>query len=381
MKKLIFTVSFLSLALLNAAAQTTAKEWYDKGNSLKQDAKYADAVTALKKAVSLDGSYKDALHLLGWCYNELGQYDNALKVLKKEATLNPVNKAANNFEIGYAYEKLKQYDDAIAKFTTVIGINNQYSLAFKERGNCYYKKKDYEKALDNFDQYTKLASNIMDPDFFHDKGWCENELGKYDDAVTSLNQSITLDDSYIDAYSELGYAYYKLSKNDEAIANYRTAMNMSNGQNYRYILNLANVYYTNLKNYDSAIVYFEKGLQLQNEDKNAYYKLGWCYNDKKQYDKAISPLQKALILDPDFINAKTELGYANYKLDRYDAALVQFQAIMKKNPDHELSRYYAGFCYYLKNDQDNLKKMIDELTSIQTTKSLQYADTLKKYVK
>ncbi|MCB0741556.1 MAG: tetratricopeptide repeat protein, partial [Chitinophagaceae bacterium] len=193
----------------------------------------------------------------------------------------------------------------------------------------------------------------------HDKGWCENELGKYDDAVTSLNQSITLDDSYIDAYSELGYAYYKLSKNDEAIANYRTAMNMSNGQNYRYILNLANVYYTNLKNYDSAIVYFEKGLQLQNEDKNAYYKLGWCYNDKKQYDKAISPLQKALILDPDFINAKTELGYANYKLDRYDAALVQFQAIMKKNPDHELSRYYAGFCYYLKNDRDNLKKMID----------------------
>ena len=190
-----------------------------------------------------------------------------------------------------------------------------------------------------------------------------------------------IDNTYSDAFSELGYAYYSLNMNDDAITNYRSAMNLKKESDYHPIFGMADVYYDNLKNYDSAIVYFEKGLQLQKTNKSAYYKLGWCYNDREKYNEAISPLQQALTLDPDYDQAKTELGYAYYQLKQYDDALGIFRQIMNKDSKDELSRYYAGFCYYYKNDQVSLQQMINELTNLNTTNSLKYAETLKKYIK
>jgi tetratricopeptide (TPR) repeat protein len=381
MKKYLFTLGLLSLSFIYCAAQTTAKEWFDKGTSLKKDQKYTDAVAAFKKAVALQTSYGEAWHQLGWCYNELGQYDDALNALKKEEVNNQKDKASTNFEMGYAYEGLKKYDDALTRFNSAINLDGEYGLAYKERGNCYYKKKDYEKALADYNKYTSLAEDIEDATFYYNKGWSENELGKYSDAVESLKSCVEIDDTYSDAFSELGYAYYELNMNDESIANYRKAMNLDNESDYHPILGIADVYYDNLKNYDSAIVYFEKGVRLQKNNKSAYYKLGWCYNDRENYNQAIYPLQQALSLDPDYDQAKTELGYAYYKLNRYDDALGIFRQIMSKDSKDELSRYYAGFCYYQKNDQVSLQQMITELTNLNTTNSLRYAETLKKYIK
>lgn len=381
MKKYLFALSLVGFSFIYCEAQTTATEWFDKGTLLKKDAKYNDAVAAFKKAVTLQPSYSEAWHQLGWCYNELEQYNDAIAALKKEELNNPKDKASTNFEMGYAYEGLEKYDDALSRFNNAINLDNNYGLAYKERGNSYYKKKSYEKAVADFNKYASLTEDIEDATFYYKKGWSENELGKYNDAVESLKKSVELDDTYSDAFSELGYAYYSLNMNDESITNYRNSMNLDKETDYHPILGIADVYYDNLKNYDSAIVYFEKGLQLQKNNKTAYYKLGWCYNDREKYNDAINPLQQALALDPDYGQAKNELGYAYYKLSRYDEALGIFRQIMNKDSKDELSRYYAGFCYYYKNDQVNLQQMITELQNINTTNSLKYVETLKKYIK
>jgi tetratricopeptide (TPR) repeat protein len=153
---------------------------------------------------------------------------------------------------------------------------------------------------------------------------------------------------------------------------------LDNETDYHPVVGIADVYYDNLKNFDSAIVYYEKGLQLTKINKSAYYRLGWCYNDKEEFVKAINPLKEAVLLDTEYDEARTELGYAYYKLDQYDDVLAQFRPIMSRDPKNELSHYYAGFCYYLKNDQVNLKRVIDELKALNSTK---YAETLTKYVK
>ena len=99
------------------------------------------------------------------------------------------------------------------------------------------------------------------------------------------------------------------------------------------------------------------------------------------YNEAIPWLKKCLEVDASYKVAKVELGYAYYKLKNYDDALTQFSQVISSYPKDELSRYYAGFCYYLKNDQPNLKRMIEQLQTINTSSSLQYVETLKKYIK
>ncbi len=378
MKKILATIVVLGLAFYTSQAQTTAKEWFDKGVSLKKSEKYKDAIEAFKKAAALDASYSAAWHQLGWCYNEEGMYTEAIDALKKEEKAGPADKASNFFELGYSYKSLKKYDEALANLNQAIAIDDEYALAFKERGNTYYKMKEYEKALDDFNKYENLSEEIDDAVFFYNKGWTENDLEKYEEAVKSLKYCVDLDRSYSDGYAELGYAYYKLNQNSEAINNYRRAMELDKESDHIPILGIADVYFDNIKNYDSALVYYEKGIKLKKDSRSAFYRLGWCYNDKKRYQDALEPLKQAIHLDAEYKDAKTELGYAYYKLEKYDDALEQFNPIMNKDSKHQLSRYYAGFCYYMKGEQERLKKMIDELTALNSTK---YVETLQKYVK
>lgn len=273
MKKILFILGLLGISFIYCSAQTTAKDWFDKGTSLQKEVKYQDAVTAYKKAVELLPAFSEAWHQLGWCYNELGRFNDAIDAFKKEELNNPKDPASTHFEIGFAYQGLEKYDEAIGRFTAAISLDKVYASAYKERSNCYFIKQESQKALDDINEYTSLIENVQDPDFYYQKGWCENDLKKYGEAINSL--------------------------------------------------------------------------------------------------------KKALELKSDFTEAKADLGFAYFKLKRYDDALEIFQQMMNKDQKDELARYYAGFCYYYKKDQANLKKMIDELQKINTEASQSYAETLK----
>jgi tetratricopeptide (TPR) repeat protein len=374
-----FTLLLITaVCFLSSHAQTTAKEWYDKGNTLTNDQKYTEAIAAFKKAAALKPGYAEALHQLAWCYNEQGYYKEAIDALQKEVSAGTADMASNNFEMGYAYCQLAQYSDALRYLNKAIALDDKYALAYKQRGTVYFMSKQYSKVLDDFNKYeTYIGKAITDPEYYYRKGWTQVNEGQYADAVPALKRAVELDDRFTNAFSELGYTSYKLQLNDDALQNYRAAMALDNKDSYP-LLGTADVYYDNLKQYDSAMRYYEMGTAIQKQNKIAFYKLGWCYNDKDRYAEAIAPLKEAVLLDPEYTEARNELGYAYYKLDKYDEALAQFRLIMNKDAKNVLSRYYAGFCYYLKNDQDNLKKMIGELKALNSTK---YVETLTKYVK
>lgn len=376
MKKSSLPAILLLFISFSALAQSTAKDWYDKGIDLKKDSKYEEAITAFKKAVSLKNDYNEALYQLGWCYNEKEMYKEALEVLQNEAKYNPTKPAASQFEMGYALKGLGQYDDAIEAFTKVLGLDEDYELAYKERGNCYYEKDEYEKALDDYNIYASMEDEISDEYYYYKKGWCENDMEKYEDAVKSLTKAIGLDDRYSAAYEELGWAQYNLSNDADAESAYRTA-NQTDPDMKRGLMGLVDVYKSGLKEYDSALVYAKKALQFYPENASLNYKAGWCYNEKEMYIQAIPYLQKALQINKDYLDAHLELGYASYKLKKYDEALAELKKVMSGDEKDELSRYYAGLCYHEKKDPSNLKKMIQELQTLGSDYAQELSDLLK----
>lgn len=380
MKKILL-MAVAAAYSLNMMAQTTAKEWYEKGMTLKKEKKYNDALNAFKKAISLNANYGEAYFQLGWCHNELGQYAEALDAYRKEEKLNPADPAHSYFEMGFAYKSMNNDQEAVVFYSKAIQIDPDYSAAYKHRGYCYYRLKDFEKALEDFNKHEDLEwAEIEDPDFWYDKGWVENDLGKYQDAINSLKRAILLDKNFGEAYSELGYSNYKLRQNDEALTNYRLALAL-NPKDHLSLIGMADVFFDNIDNHDSAMFYYEKAVQVNQKIKSVYYRLGWCYNEKEKYREAVDALKKAIELDKDYYIAMTELGYSYYKLNQCTDALSYLEKVKAAWPKHELSRYYAGFCYHLKNDQASLRKMIDELRTINTDQGKKYAETLMKYVK
>lgn len=373
--KYFFVSLFMMLFAATGYSQTTPQEWFDKGKLLKDKENYNEAAQAFKKAVALKPTYAEALHQLGWCYNELSMFAEALDVLKKEEKNNPPDKAGNFMELGYAYKGLKKYDDAILYFDKAIAEDPEYALAYKERGVAHFKNQNYEKALNDFNKYASMETNITDVEFFYDKAWCENDLEKYEAAILSLEDCTRLDMGYAEAYSELGFSYFKLNQNDKALENYHVANRMDEKKQLG-ILGIADVYYTNLKNYDSAMNYLEQAISFNKTNKSIYYKLGWCYNDKERYSDAVPVLKQAVSIDPAYNKALEELAYSLYKLYKFDEALVHLKKAISTDPKSELGRYYAGLCYEGKGNIPELQKMYDQLKNMNSD----YADDLNKRI-
>ena len=60
--------------------------------------------------------------------------------------------------------------------------------------------------------------------------------------------------------------------------------------------------------FDDAIIYYQKSLEINSNFTEAYNGLGICYKNKRLYSNAIPCYKKALDLNPNFIEAYVNLG-------------------------------------------------------------------------
>ena len=55
----------------------SAKDWYERGQSLTQDGRHKEAIEALDRAIAKDPACAEAYFARGACYYTLGRYDQA----------------------------------------------------------------------------------------------------------------------------------------------------------------------------------------------------------------------------------------------------------------------------------------------------------------
>lgn len=366
----------ISLLILNAGfAQTgkTASQYYDEGIKFKDQKKYTEAVGSFKKAISLKTEYKEALYYAGWCSIELKNYDEALTYLQKAKALWP-NEPKVYLEIGYALENQGKKEEAKQHYTKCISLKSDYALGYKYLGYIYYDEENYTKALDNLKLYISYEPNSTSDEVYYRKGYCENELGKYSDAIASLNKANELYPDDASTYNELGYAYRQLENADDALKNYKKAM-MLNSKSVAATNGVADVYRDLKNDVTEALKYYLKTLETDPKNKKANYWTGWCYNDQERYNDAIPYLKKAIEIDNKYVSAITELGYSDYALQNYDDALIQFKRSIALEKT-ELNLYYSGLCYVGKKQKSEAMKYYDELTKMKSD----YAGKLKKKI-
>jgi len=104
--------------------------------------------------------------------------------------------------------------------------------------------------------------------------------------------------------------------------------------------NLAWGYYTPTGQYEKAIEIYIEALQLRDEKGNykglIYNNLADIYNfNLKDYEKAVEYAQKAIEIIPDYFNARMILSDSLAKLGQYDRALEHLRYLIEKQPpDH-----------------------------------------------
>jgi len=104
------------------------------------------------------------------------------------------------------------------------------------------------------------------------------------------------------------------------------------------------------KEYENAIIYYNKAIQLKPDYADAYYNRGNAKYDLKDYTGAIADYNKAIQLNPDDAKAYNNRGGAKNNLKDYTGAIADYNKAIQLKPDY--AKYYfnrGGAKYYLKD--------------------------------
>lgn len=340
----------------------TADELYEQGLTLKKDKKIKEALVKFQEAVKKNPSYDKAQYEIGWCQNDLKDYTSAMAALRSaRKSMNDIPKV--HFELGYAFEMSVLYDSARASYEKCRALKPDYTNIFKRIATTYYTQDKYEEAIVKYKEHISQRPDDNDYLLWYRKGYCENALKKYNDAIQSLTTSLNFKKDYINTYLEIGFANCKLKQDEAAISYYNKAIELDPKSHIGYN-GIGEVYRDNKKDMVKSMEWYQKALAVKPNERKANFGMGYCLNSQEKFSEAAGYLSKAIEQEDTYTAAFVELGYSYYKLGRNAEAEKSLLKAITLNPKNENSRYYLCLMYISQKDKLKAQKMVDELKSL-----------------
>jgi len=183
--------------------------------------------------------------------------------------------------------------------TTKSSDKAQEATAHYKIGYSYYTEGKFQQAYIEFQK--ALDINPKDKEVLNAVGILHLiQFEDFEKAIEYFKKALKVDKNYSQARNNLGLAYEKTGRIDEAIASYKKALTNPLYPNPEYAYNnLGRIYYR-AGQYDKAIDSFTSALRRVNDYAPSFYFLALCYNAKGYYGDAATALMRAIDLDPRF---------------------------------------------------------------------------------
>ena len=157
----------------------------------------------------------------GWSRISLGDYVGAEESLAKALTLVPNDPQAESL-LGWAQMLQEKYDEALTQFQKVLMREPTNALARINVGYICLKKRIFGEAIEHLSRAIRLDSDRKATLYAHFYlGLVYLERDMFEDAQTFFQKTLALGPNLIEAYYELGRAYWFNGQRDEAVQTWR----------------------------------------------------------------------------------------------------------------------------------------------------------------
>lgn len=157
----------------------------------------------------------------GWSRLSLGDYAAAESALKKAIELSP-NDPQSEALLGWALMLQEKYDDALLWFQKVLMRQPQNALARINVGYICLKKNIFGEAIEHLSRAIRLDNDKKATLYAHFYlGLVYLERDMFEDAQTFFQKTIALGPNLIEAYYELGRAFWFNGQQDDALKTWR----------------------------------------------------------------------------------------------------------------------------------------------------------------
>ena len=157
----------------------------------------------------------------GWSRISLGDYVGAEESLTKALQLVPNDPQAESL-LGWAQMLQEKYDDALMQFQKVLMREPANALARINVGYICLKKRIFGEAIEHLSRAIRLDTDRKATLYAHFYlGLVYLERDMFEDAQTFFQKALVLGPNLIEAYYELGRAYWFNGQRDEAMQTWR----------------------------------------------------------------------------------------------------------------------------------------------------------------
>jgi tetratricopeptide (TPR) repeat protein len=244
----------------------------DAGALLDQN-RPQEALAALEKVVAAVPDYLPARLFLGEALAKSGKLDQALKVFRELAKDDPTHGAVHA-RLGWVLGQLGHTEEAVAEL----------QLA-------------REQAPDTAEYRVNLGATFL-------------ELNRRDEARELFQSAIEIDPAC--ANFEIGKILASAGDLRGAIKCYKQTLECD--PNWIILQTEIAVLLARQKQFDEALVYAARAVQLSPRDADVHYNLGLMYAQQSKFEQAVGPFEDALRLNPRHPKAAVQLERARLAL-------------------------------------------------------------------
>lgn len=209
----------------------------------------------MKDAIKYNVHNEGAIYEIAFCYDQLGEYENAIKCYSDFIDENPYSFTAW-YNLGNAYSKLESHEKAIWAYEYCVLINEEFGPVYFNLGSAFISIEKYTEAIESFQKCMELdgedpmalcyigeAYEQMEdlkkakeyysksvelapllPDAWLGLGIICDLEGKTEEALVLLNKAAKLDPENAGIYHVLAGAYEKLGDLNQAEEYYQLSL-------------------------------------------------------------------------------------------------------------------------------------------------------------
>jgi tetratricopeptide (TPR) repeat protein len=188
-------------------------------------------------------------------------------------------------------------------------------------------------------------------------GVAQKLQNKTDEAVLNFRKALQLDPDFDSAHDNLGIILDDQGKTEEAIGHFRRAIEI----NPKFVKAHNNLGVALIKQDqpNEAVEHFLQALQIQPDFALSYSNLGLAYVKQGKIDEAVAAYLKALQLNPKLAETEFNLGDALLVQGKTEQAMVHLKKAVQLDPDHAGAHNNLGSQYL---NQGRLEDALAHLT-------------------
>jgi tetratricopeptide (TPR) repeat protein len=232
------------------------------------------AQNQFKYIIKKDSKNPRALVGLANTYSFFQDNEKAFKYINQALRIDPKFRDAYLLK-GSIYRNLGNFERAVSSYETAVQQDPKFTVGYLWLGSLYEMKEDPICI-----EYYTTAYRIepKNPDVIYSLAYAKQKFGKEKAATSLYRKMIHLDDTYYDAYFQIGYMK-QFSEED----------------------------------LDSAMFYYEKVLEIEPRHVETYHNVGLIYEERNDISNALLTYAKALKNNPNFELTKERVAILKNK--------------------------------------------------------------------